>query len=94
VDELRSCWRQARERAPLARAVIDLKEVVFIDEGGEALLAEMENSGADLVASGVENQHVIASLKNRSDGSLRRRLDDLYIRRGERKTLNGGGERK
>jgi hypothetical protein len=94
VDELRSCWRQARERAPLARAVVDLKEVVFIDEAGEALLAEMENSGADLVAAGVENQHVIASLKNRSDSSLRRRLDDLYISRRERKTLNGGGEGK
>jgi len=94
VDELRSCWQQARERAPLARAVVDLKEVVFIDEAGEALLAEMESSGADLVAAGVENQHVITSLKNRSDASLRRRLDDLSVRRGGRKTLNGGGEGK
>ena len=84
VDELRTCWRQARERAPLARAIVDLREVIFIDEAGERLLGEMETSGAELVASGVENKHVIASLKksskNGADGSLRRRLEDLCIR--------------
>jgi hypothetical protein len=94
VEELRSCWQQARERAPLASAVVDLKEVVFIDEAGERLLAEMAASGAELVAAGVENEYVIASLKNRSDCSLRRRLDDLYVRCGGRKTLNGEGEGK
>lgn len=94
VDELRSCWQQARERAPLARAVVDLKDVSFIDEAGEGLLAEMAGSGAELVAAGVENQHVIASLKDRSGRSLRRRLDDLFVRRGEWKTPNGGGEGK
>ena len=63
VDELRCCWRQARERAPRAHAVVDLKEVIFIDESGAALLAEMQTSGAELVATGVENKHVIAALK-------------------------------
>jgi|SRR5579871_850213 len=64
VDEFRSCWREARQRAPLARAVVDLKEVIFIDEAGERLLAEMKIAGAELIASGVENKHLIASLRN------------------------------
>jgi hypothetical protein len=89
VDELRSCWRYSRERAPLARAVVDLKDVVFIDEAGARLLAEMETSGTQLVAAGVENQHVIATLRDRSSRPLRRRLEDLCARRGEGDTLKG-----
>jgi hypothetical protein len=77
VDELRSCWREARDRAPRSRAVVDLKEVTFIDESGESLLAEMEISGAELVAAGVENKHLIATLNERTGRSLRRRLEDL-----------------
>ena len=63
VAELRSCWQQARERAPRAPALVDLKEVVFIDEAGERLLAEMEGAGAELVAVGVENRHLVATLR-------------------------------
>jgi hypothetical protein len=72
VEELRSCWRHARERAPRARAVVDLREVVFIDEAGEMLLAEMESVGAELLAAGVENRHVISSLKSRAGCSRNR----------------------
>jgi hypothetical protein len=62
VDELRSCWKQAREREPLVRAIVDLKEVTFIDRAGEKLLAEMRGAGAELIATGVEHQHLIATL--------------------------------
>jgi ABC-type transporter Mla MlaB component len=64
VDELRSCWKYARDRAPLAGAVVDLKEVTFIDSAGEALLAEMRGAGAQLVATGVEHQYLLATLDN------------------------------
>jgi hypothetical protein len=64
VEELRSCWRQARERAPLARAIVDLKEVTFIDQAGEKLLAEMRGAGAKLIATGVAHQHFIEMLDN------------------------------
>jgi hypothetical protein len=67
VDELRSCWRQARERAPLARAIVDLKEVTFIDQAGEKLLAEMRGAGAKLLATGVEHQHLIATLEGTNE---------------------------
>lgn len=90
VDELRLCWLQARERAPLGRAVVDLKEVTFIDEAGEKLLAEMEASGVDLVAAGVENQHLVATLKDQASRPLRRRLEDLCGCREQPGTPQGG----
>ena len=90
VDELRSCWEHARERAPLARAVVDLKDVTFIDEVGERLLAEMEIAGTVLVAAGVENRDVIAGLRNGASRSLRRRLQDLCAHCGEGAAPKGG----
>ena len=64
VDELRSCWNNARDRAPLARAIVDLKEVTFIDQAGDTLLAEMRRAGAELMAAGVEHRHLLATLDN------------------------------
>lgn len=63
VEDLRSHWQSIRERAPLARAVVDLKEVTFIDQAGERLLAEMRCSGAELIAAGVANRHMIETLQ-------------------------------
>jgi hypothetical protein len=71
VDELRSCWKYARDRAPLARAIVDLKEVTFIDQAGEKLLAEMRSAGAELIAAGVEHQYLLATLDNRKCPSAR-----------------------
>ena len=75
VDELRSCWKYARDLAPLARAIVDLKQVTFIDEAGQALLADMRSAGAELIAAGVEHQHLLATLDNhgtrrRAEGRL------------------------
>jgi len=84
VDELRECWRQTRERSPRAQAVVDLKDVVFIDEAGERLLAEMETAGTKLVAAGVENTHMIATLRSKESRCLRRRLEDLCGKSRER----------
>jgi hypothetical protein len=78
VDELRSSWRQARERAPQVHALIDLRDVIFIDEAGEELLQEMQSSGAELVAAGVENTDLIANLAEKNGKrTLRRRVEDL-----------------
>ena len=63
VDELRSCWRHARELSPGARAVVDLNEVTFIDGTGEELLAEMHSHETEFIATGVANRHVVAQLK-------------------------------
>jgi hypothetical protein len=64
VDELRSLWEYARGRAPLAHAIVDLKQVTFIDQAGEKLLAEMRGAGVELIASGVEHQYLLATLDN------------------------------
>lgn len=71
VVELRSCWKYARDRAPLARAIVDLKEVTFIDRAGEKLLAEMRRAGAELIATGVEHRHLLATLDNHKRPSAR-----------------------
>jgi hypothetical protein len=71
VDELRSCWKSARDRAPLAPAIVDLKQVTFIDQAGETLLAEMRSAGAELIATGVEQQHLLATLDNHKSSSAR-----------------------
>src|SRR5580700_9679239 len=71
VDELRSCWKCAREWAPLARAIVDLKQVTFIDQAGEKLLAEMRSAGAELIATGVEHRHLLATLDNYKSPSAR-----------------------
>ncbi len=62
VDELRSCWKRARARSPLSRVIVDLKEVTCIDPAGEKLLGEMRRAGAELIAAGVEHQHLLSLL--------------------------------
>jgi hypothetical protein len=80
VDELRSSWRQARQRTPRAHAVIDLRDVTFIDEAGEELLEEMHRAGAELIAAGVENKDLIANLTQKNGKcTLRRRME--YLKR-------------
>ena len=77
VEELRSCWRQARQRAPLARAVVDLNEVTFIDKAGEILLREMLSADVEFIATGVFTKHLLESLRNHENRELRRGLEDL-----------------
>jgi hypothetical protein len=77
VDELRSFWRRVRERAPRAKAVVDLRDVTFIDESGEKLLADMQCTGAKFLAAGVEHKHLIANLNCEGERALRRRVEHL-----------------
>jgi hypothetical protein len=77
VDELRSVWQRIREHVPRVHTVVDLKEVTFIDEAGERLLAEMQSAGADLVAKGVEHQPLLAILKNGGGRSVLGRIEYL-----------------
>lgn len=77
VDELRSFWLRARERAPRAKPLVDLRDVTFIDESGEKLLADMQCAGAKFLAAGVEHKHLIANLNCEGKRSLRRRAEHL-----------------
>src|ERR1043166_961105 len=51
VGELRQCWQTARSTTGGRGTVVDLHDVDFIDEGGQALLAEMHHQGVRLQAS-------------------------------------------
>jgi hypothetical protein len=77
VDELRSVWLRIRKRARRTDAVIDLRQVTFIDEAGERLLLEIKNAGADFVVAGVEHQHLLANLKGKGAGAVRRRMEQF-----------------
>ena len=57
--------RTRRSRAAQSRAVVDLRDVTFIDESGEKLLLELEVAGVEFVAAGVETKHLIENLKGR-----------------------------
>jgi hypothetical protein len=70
VEELRGFWSQARRHAPRARAVVDLRDVTFIDAAGERLLAEMASAGTEFVAAGVETRHLVANLKQTGERTL------------------------
>jgi len=94
VDEIRSCWRQARERTPRAAALVDLKDVTFVDEAGERLLAEMQAAGTEFIAAGVENKHLVADLRNKDKGLLERRAARLSAPWGGAKALEEGSSEK
>jgi hypothetical protein len=72
VDEVRTVWRRIRRHTHAAHAVVDLRQVTFVDEAGEELLAEMQSAGANLIAAGVDHQHLLANLKRGGRGAVRR----------------------
>jgi hypothetical protein len=77
VDELRSVWRRVRDQGPRAKPLVDLRDVTFIDEAGERLLADMQCGGAKFLVAGVEHKHLIANLNCAGKRSLRRRVEHL-----------------
>ena len=62
VNELRACWQYARDHAPRSHAVMDLRDVTFVDADGHELLSEMRGAGVEFVASGVEMKHLLENL--------------------------------
>jgi hypothetical protein len=75
VGELRACWdHRRRQVADGVQMIVDLSDVTFIDERGEALLSEMRSDGAEFVAAGVDTKHLIENLKAKGERPLRRFL--------------------
>jgi hypothetical protein len=92
VEELRSFWQQVRQRTPRARALVDLKDVTFIDKAGEVLLAEMDGAGAEFVAAGVENKHLLTTLKDKRNGAVQREVEHLGAALADPATPHGGNK--
>lgn len=63
VDELRACWQYARNHVSRSHAVMDVRDVTFVDAEGEKLLSELRSAGVEFVASGVEMKHLLQNLK-------------------------------
>jgi anti-anti-sigma regulatory factor len=51
VGELRQCWTTASSTTAGRRTVVDLREVDFVDDDGEALLGDMHAGGVELHAA-------------------------------------------
>jgi anti-anti-sigma regulatory factor len=52
VDEARKAWMAVSEMNFDAGIVVDLLNVLFVDDAGHQLLAEMRHEGAELMGSG------------------------------------------
>lgn len=62
VPELRECWRQAASERPQRGAVVDLREVDFVDSEGQAALADLRRAGARFLASTPVIQAVVREI--------------------------------
>ena len=62
--ELRSTWRERRRESDVRRCVVDLNDVTFIDQTGEAALAEIMSQGAELIARSLYTKQRLGDLRN------------------------------
>jgi anti-anti-sigma regulatory factor len=62
--ELRLTWREERHEGDARRCIVELIDVTFIDQTGEAVLAEIMSQGAGLVASNVYTKHLLLNLRS------------------------------
>jgi len=66
VAELRQCWQTAASTTQNRAAVLDLREVDFVDSDGQTLLEEMHRQGARLEASCPLIQHLVEEIAGAS----------------------------
>ena|ERR1700720_4109957 len=61
--ELRLTWREKRHEGDTRKCIVELIDVTFVDQTGEAVLAEIMSRGAELVASDVYIKHLLRNLR-------------------------------
>ena len=59
VQELKDCWQTTLAGQPRHEMCVDLTGVIFIDDAGKDLLAQLHRAGATLLASGVQMRAVV-----------------------------------
>lgn len=70
VDELRHQWHSSP-----GKSTIDLTDVTFVDEAGEALLRQMKDQGAEFVSGGgVATRDLLRNLRSGGCRPVRRML--------------------
>jgi ABC-type transporter Mla MlaB component len=71
VDELRHQWYSSQG----GKRIVDLTDVTFVDEAGEALLRQMKEQGAELVTGGgVATRDLLRNLRTGGCRPVRRLL--------------------
>ena len=59
VSELRRAWKKTHRTDKDRKCVVDLNDVTSIDKNGERLLQAMSKQGAQFIATGIYNKHVL-----------------------------------
>jgi|SRR6187399_2975938 ABC-type transporter Mla MlaB component len=67
VDELETCWRQART-ADRGRVRVDLRNVCHVDAAGRELMTRMHRAGAAFVVSGCLMPEVVREVTETPGG--------------------------
>ncbi len=62
VRELNHCWKTAQSTVRERAATVDLRNVDFVDQAGELLLAEMQGDGAKLLAASPMMAHLVREI--------------------------------
>ena len=63
VAEVRTSWEKTNCNHGGRTSIVNLKDVTFIDKGGERLLRVMSKQGVQFVADGVYTKHLFEQLK-------------------------------
>jgi anti-anti-sigma regulatory factor len=75
VAEFRSTWRKRHRKSDTRRCVVELNDLTFMDQTGEAALAEIMSQGAELIASGVYTKQRLGNLRSGSKQARMKRKD-------------------
>jgi len=62
VGVLRECWQKESALAYVRRIYVDLRAVTFVDAAGRALLAEMSQQNAQLIAGDCQMKAILAEV--------------------------------
>jgi hypothetical protein len=63
LGELERCWRELERSGSGRKFVVDLMGVTFVDPEGKALLSQICQSGAELVATGCCMRFIVEDAK-------------------------------
>src|ERR1700730_17850553 len=74
--ELRLTWSEKRHEGDTRRCIVELIDVTFVDQTGEAVLAEIMSQGAELVAGDVYTKPLLQNLRSDSKRTRMKRKQD------------------
>ena len=61
--ELRLAWRNARHESDTRKCIVELNDVTFIDQNGEAVLQEIMSQNPEFVTSSIYTRQILENLR-------------------------------